>query len=103
MNKYLSFTIIILLSVLSLSCTETAVKQENKGPTPEIVPDIPTPPPSPPSAEGQSIMSSYKGSYALLIGQSDYSNGWADLNSIPSELKAVKAVLIKQGFIVETS
>jgi formylglycine-generating enzyme required for sulfatase activity len=43
---------------------------------------------------------SYSGSYALLIGQTDYSY-WGDLNSIPSELNDVESVLKKQGFIVK--
>lgn len=44
----------------------------------------------------------YQGSYALLIGVSDYTAGWPDLESIPSELKEVAAKLEQQGFIVIT-
>lgn len=44
----------------------------------------------------------YKKSYALLIGVSDYTNGWPDLDSIPDELQAFKKTLRKHGFIVET-
>lgn len=40
------------------------------------------------------------GSYALLIGVSDYTAGWSDLESVPGELEQVKAVLEKQGFKV---
>ena len=43
---------------------------------------------------------SYSGSYALLIGQSDYTYWW-DLNSISSELNDVESVLKDQGFVVE--
>jgi len=38
-------------------------------------------------------VSGYAGSYALLIGASDYTNGWPDLESIPSELKKVEQAL----------
>ncbi len=83
--------------MLSLSCTEPAVKppEKDKGATDTIVLD--------PSSEGQSILSSYTGSYALLIGESDYTNGWPDLNNIPRELVKVETVLKSQGFKVEKS
>jgi hypothetical protein len=42
----------------------------------------------------------YSASYALLIGVSDYTAGWADLGSVPKELEQVKAVLKEQGFEV---
>ena len=42
----------------------------------------------------------YAGSYALLIGVSDYTAGWPDLNNIPSELDRVEKALQKQGFRV---
>ena len=40
----------------------------------------------------------YERSYALLIGVSDYTAGWPDLRSIPSELDLVEKTLRKQGF-----
>ena len=43
----------------------------------------------------------YKNSYALLIGVSDYTAGWPDLESIPGELQAVEKVLKRFGFEVE--
>jgi hypothetical protein len=46
---------------------------------------------------------SYTGSYALLIGESDYNtNAWQDLNSIPAELQQVEDLLKSQGFQVQT-
>ena len=42
----------------------------------------------------------YEGSYALLIGVSDYRGGWPDLNSIPGELDRVEKSLQSQGFHV---
>tara|TARA_B100000676_G_scaffold70959_1_gene70923 strand:+ start:631 stop:1683 length:1053 start_codon:yes stop_codon:yes gene_type:complete len=44
----------------------------------------------------------YKGSYALLIGASDYENSaWPDLESVPGELARVASVLQEHGFTVE--
>lgn len=43
----------------------------------------------------------YKNSYALLIGVSDYTAGWPDLESIPAELQAVEKILREFGFHVE--
>ena len=40
----------------------------------------------------------YKASYALLIGVSDYVNGWPDLGQIPDELDQVENALISNGF-----
>jgi len=42
----------------------------------------------------------YKGSYALLIGVSDYVAGWPDLLSIPEELQTVQDELEERGFVV---
>ena len=42
----------------------------------------------------------YEGSYALLIGVSDYTEGWQDLTSVPGELEQVEAVLVEHGFEV---
>jgi hypothetical protein len=49
---------------------------------------------------GQNILSSYSGSYALLIGESNYSH-WESLGTIPTELKQLEKVLKAQGFVVE--
>jgi len=51
--------------------------------------------------ENGDILSSYTGSYALLIGESDYTNGWQDLESIPGELQQVENLLTSHGFQVE--
>jgi len=45
----------------------------------------------------------YDGSYALLIGVSDYTAGWKSLKSIPGELDKVEAMLRRQGFVVQKS
>ncbi|RKZ36635.1 MAG: hypothetical protein DRQ49_17630, partial [Gammaproteobacteria bacterium] len=54
-------------------------------------------------AVGSRILSSYSGSYALLIGESQYTNGWPNLETIPGELREVEKVLQSQGFKVEMS
>lgn len=50
--------------------------------------------------DGKEI-TSYAGSYALLIGVSDYTNGWPDLEAVPSELQAVKKTLAEKGFVTK--
>lgn len=42
----------------------------------------------------------YDGSYALIVGESDYTNGWEDLPGVKSDVPAVKAALEKHGFQV---
>ena len=42
----------------------------------------------------------YKGSYALIIGVSDYTEGWQDLESVPSEVNDLVSALEEQGFHV---
>ncbi len=43
----------------------------------------------------------YGSSHALLIGNSDYTAGWPDLESVPRELEKVKRALEAQGFQVD--
>lgn len=43
----------------------------------------------------------YQGSYALLIGVSNYTGGWPSLGSIPAELESVERLLLEAGFMVE--
>lgn len=43
----------------------------------------------------------YQGSYALIIGNSEYSNGWDRLSGVKSDVIAVKNVLETHGFKVE--
>ncbi len=45
----------------------------------------------------------YQGSYALLIGASDYTNGWPSLPGVKEDVVAVKAALEKQGFDVSVA
>ena len=42
----------------------------------------------------------YKGSYALVIGVSDYTEGWQDLESVPNEVDDLVSALEEQGFHV---
>ncbi|MBW2117051.1 MAG: SEL1-like repeat protein, partial [Deltaproteobacteria bacterium] len=43
----------------------------------------------------------YTGSYALLIGVSDYTDNWPDLERIPNELQRVESALKKHGFQID--
>jgi formylglycine-generating enzyme required for sulfatase activity len=43
----------------------------------------------------------YEGSYALVIGNSDYSDGWPDLPGVAKDVKAVAKALRSRGFLVE--
>ena len=45
----------------------------------------------------------YQGSYALVIGISEYQdNAWVDLESVGADVEAVRETLEEQGFAVET-
>ncbi|MBW2615332.1 MAG: SEL1-like repeat protein [Deltaproteobacteria bacterium] len=43
----------------------------------------------------------YTGSYALLIGVSDYTDDWPDLERIPNEFQRVESALKKHGFQID--
>jgi len=45
----------------------------------------------------------YEGSYALVIGESNYTNGWDALAGVASDVIAVKQILESVGFKVETA
>ncbi|MBA3571623.1 MAG: caspase family protein [Pyrinomonadaceae bacterium] len=51
-------------------------------------------------ADKQTPVTLYKGSYAMVIGVSDYTAGWDDLPGVKSDTEAVKSALEKQGFSV---
>ena len=51
--------------------------------------------------QGGTVLNLYKGSYALLIGESHYKH-WPDLAFVRSELAEVEAALKDQGFVVRT-
>lgn len=44
----------------------------------------------------------YEGSYALVVGVSDYKNGWKDLPGVRNDVMAVEAALKQAGFEVTT-
>jgi len=110
--RLLNFTLVLLLSLLS-ACNTIPLPNEESRTTPSrasvIRPNEESrTTPSRASVirletEGQSILSSYTGSYALLIGESDYTNGWPDLETIPGELQQVQSLLKNNGFQVEKS
>jgi TonB family protein len=45
----------------------------------------------------------YDASYALVIGNSKYINGWDSLAGVASDVIAVSGILKQQGFVVETA
>ena len=47
------------------------------------------------------IITYYNHSYALMVGMSDYTNGWPDLPDIVRDLIKVRNALEKHGFEVE--
>ncbi|MBF0444172.1 MAG: SUMF1/EgtB/PvdO family nonheme iron enzyme [Magnetococcales bacterium] len=51
------------------------------------------------TAKGEQV-GLYNGSHALLIGVSDYTAGWPDLQSIPGEMDKLETALKSQGFSV---
>jgi hypothetical protein len=83
------FSIFLILLLVSCNNSTVHTRSSNKGVGVVDITD----------SNGSKILS-YSGSYALIIGQSDYAH-WGDLNSIPSELNEVKSVLDNQGFVVE--
>ncbi len=44
----------------------------------------------------------YDGSYALVIGESDYTNGWDPLAGVKADVTEVSRILEKDGFTVES-
>ena len=94
------FLIGLSLAVLS-ACINTQTVP-HKGPKPDIV-SYTTPTSMVQSPQGTQILSSYSGSYALLIGESQYTHGWSKLITIPGELQQVQDLLTAKGFQVEKS
>lgn len=50
------------------------------------------------SNEGCKDATFFKGSYALIIGASNYQNGWQRLGGVAEDVKAIDALLKDQGF-----
>jgi len=106
--KFLSLTLNRLLMLLMISISaltacdpsKTGLLRDPGGLTDESVPYSPGQSSFPPGL-GQQILLSYSGSYALLIGESQYTNGWSNLETIPGELQKVEDVLKKRNFHVE--
>jgi hypothetical protein len=65
--------------------------------------DLIRPAPAAKSVMGPKILSSYSGSYALLIGESRYQYRWHNLDNIPGELQRVAQLLTANGFQVDTA
>jgi hypothetical protein len=52
-------------------------------------------------ANGKTL-ASFSKSYALVIGESAYSNGWQPLSGVKEDVRAVKKLFEERGFTVET-
>jgi hypothetical protein len=52
------------------------------------------------TASDGAVLTSFKGSYALVIGESAYNNGWPSLAGVKEDVQAVKRLLEEQGFSV---
>ena len=56
------------------------------------------------NADGQKTAANlYQGSYALVIGESNYTGGWSVLNGVAADVPEIKAVLERRGFTVRTA
>ena len=82
--------VVLLLMILFLSATTLQAQSRAIRPVNIQIPN-----------EGKVQL--YEGSYALVIGVSDYqNNAWVDLDSVGADVKAVRETLEEQGFVVET-
>ncbi len=80
----------VILGLLLWMWAGAVVAEDSKGIRRELFRD----------REGQEV-GWYEGSYALLIGVSDYTASWPDLESVPSELATVGETLQAHGFQVD--
>ena len=81
-------------SVKGLVTVPSGIRFPEREASPTVITSIRT-------AQGKQV-NLYKGSYALLIGVSDYTAGWPDLESIPGELAKLRVALEAKGFRVVT-
>lgn len=83
---------IIIISIVCLSFLSTGIfAQDSRGVRIERT-----------NADGsKKEVQLYDGSYALIIGNSDYTNGWNRLSGVKSDVIAVREVLLRHGFKVE--
>jgi len=98
---------LLMLLMLGSALAACVPVPYQRGPEERLVNDEPFPSPMPgttppvQSQLGSQILASYSESYALLIGESEYTHGWSDLEAVPGELEQVAEILQSQGFIVE--
>ena len=88
-NAKLAFTFALVVSFMAQGGVTVRKKGEAKGVGGVTIRD----------SQGRRV-SLYKGSYALVIGVSDYTAGWPDLPNVPHELQPVGSALSQQGFHV---
>ena len=83
--RHAILTCTVILTILILFKTMSVLAKESRGLNVVSVMD----------KRGKQV-GLYKGSYALLIGISDYVSGWPDLESIAGELEKVESALVKK-------
>jgi len=87
----ITLTIIVFFLIASISLNSAYGQQEtSRGQSVRI------------KSESGKEISLYSGSYALIIGVNDYTNGWADLPDVVNDMVEVKKALEAQTFSVET-
>ncbi|MBF0227294.1 MAG: SUMF1/EgtB/PvdO family nonheme iron enzyme [Desulfobacterales bacterium] len=85
--------LIVFIGIVGISIfTSNSIQSSNRDIGREVV--------SVKTQEGNNV-ELYSGSYALLIGESNYTAGWPKLETIPREISDVKAMLEKQGFLTK--
>ncbi len=96
-HKYLSiFYLMNFLFISSMILSTTLMAQERGFKT---VPAPATPTPAPKIEKEFKFL--YNKSHALIVGVSDYTNGWPDLAGVLKDVDLVKVVLEYHGFEVE--
>lgn len=88
------FTLMTVLSVLLLDLQPVCAQSANlrAGKRPEL--------PATVKDSRGSVVLSYARSYALVVGISDYTNGWTDLPRVKDEVHQIQLMLESQGFHV---
>lgn len=81
---------IALLLIASTSFNSASAQTDTRGQSVRI------------KSESGKEINLYSGSYALIIGVNDYTNGWADLPDVVNDMVEVKKALEAQSFSVET-
>jgi hypothetical protein len=86
----LKLTLALLLSGMSIFTPPLSQAQQDRGQGVRI------------NVENGQEIELYAESHALIIGVSDYTNGWANLPGVKADVNEVAAVLREHGFKITT-